>query len=209
MLALHEAGLLAAVTPGGAARVLAEMDDNGDGVVSFEEFRGAYSRLVKLRGEEARQARFRAAAAAPTVPSAAAVDPRLAAAFREFAAYGTAKGLAERTPRGGSEGMTGRQFQRACAAAGLTVGTAVIDVVFAGLCAGKTRTLPFIRFLEALAKVGAAWWWVGRRFHRGGGRRWSQQPATAAGRSRMLTAPSLSLLPLHLAAGGARGWCAA
>ena len=164
MAALRDLGLLGRVSAAAAGRTLAEMDKNGDGVVSSEEFREAYSRLARLRAAEQRAARV--ARAAPAVPPNAATDPRLKQAFQLLASYGAAKGLSERADKG--EGLTSRQFQRACAAAALPVERATADVVFT-IARKGSKCLSFTRFLDALAQasgggdVGGCWWvWCAR-----------------------------------------------
>ncbi|KAL4458206.1 hypothetical protein ABPG75_013071 [Micractinium tetrahymenae] len=155
LAALHDLNLLSSCSATAAGRALADMDTNGDGVVSFEEFREAYSRLSKLRAAEQRSARLaQGRKAAPPVPPNAAVDPRLRAAFMHFASAARAI-TAERTPRGGADsiGLKSGQFHRLCVAAQLPVESGVLDVIFATLCAGRGRTLSFQRFLEALAQV--------------------------------------------------------
>lgn len=113
------------------------------------------------------------------VPPNAAVDPRLRAAFQAFASHGAAKGLTERGTRGGGDGMASRQFQRACAAAGLPLESGAVDVVFASHVTGRGRTLSFQRFLEALAQASALYstkrWWKKRR-----GRCWHNIASAAA-----------------------------
>lgn len=114
--------------------------------------REAFGRLAKLKAAEQRAARVRQTV--PPVPPNAATDPRLRAAFAAAASFGAAKALGDRGTERGGEGLTSRQFQRACAAAALPVERAATDVIFTVARKGGIK-LSFPRFLEALALVSS------------------------------------------------------
>ncbi|PRW56838.1 Peptidyl-prolyl cis-trans isomerase FKBP20- chloroplastic [Chlorella sorokiniana] len=150
LAALRDLGLLSKVSASAAGRTLAAMDTNGDGVVSWEEFREAFGRMARLKASEQRASRMHRAP--PAVPPNAATDPRLKAAFAAAAAFGAAKGLSERAEK--ADGLTSTQFQRACTAAALPIERAAVDIVFCVARKGS-KVLSFPRFLEALAQVSA------------------------------------------------------